>query len=91
MQSLIENATRLNGGQKVALWAFSGGPQWTLAFLHRMSQQWKEAHISWFVATSPVWGGVPEALSSYIAGTAAAAVHPNATEKLGYGWLKGTA
>ena len=52
----------------MALQAFSGGPQWTLAFLHRMEQSWKDAFVSWFVATSPVWAGLPEALSGYISG-----------------------
>lgn len=33
--------------------------QIVLGFLHRMSQAWKDKHIAWFVAESPVWSGAP--------------------------------
>mmetsp|Transcript_20058 Transcript_20058/g.52094 ORF Transcript_20058/g.52094 Transcript_20058/m.52094 type:complete len:641 (+) Transcript_20058:265-2187(+) len=85
MVQLIENASAINGGKKVTIWAFSGGPQPTLGFLHRQSQAWKDKYISWFVATSPVWGGTPEAVAAYVSGTIDAAPGPvNATTKLAY-------
>ena len=45
-------------------------PQYTLSFLHRMTQEWKSKYIDWFVATSPVWSGSPAALSVFSTGYA---------------------
>lgn len=42
LKALIETAYAANNNQKVALWAFSFGPQFTLSFLHRMTQAWKD-------------------------------------------------
>ena len=44
------------------------GPQYTLSFLHRMSQVWKEEHLAAFVASSPVWSGAPAAMAAYLSG-----------------------
>lgn len=67
-KSLIENASAANQNQPVVMWAISGGPQWTLAFFHRMSAEWKQKYIRWFVALSPVWSGVTEGLPAVISG-----------------------
>jgi hypothetical protein len=81
LKALVELASAANGNAKVVLWAFSFGPQYTLSFLHRMTQAWKEQYIAWFVASSPVWGGAPTALTSYVAGYAGGgggtAAYPN--------------
>lgn len=68
LKQLVERASVTNGGKKVALWAFSFGPQFTLSFLHRMEQAWKDQYIAAFVATSPVWAGAPAALISFATG-----------------------
>lgn len=68
LQVLIENASTLNGGRKVALYAVSYGPDYALSFLHRMPQAWKDKYIAWMVADSPIWGGVPSALFMYVSG-----------------------
>lgn len=67
-KELVERASELSGGAKVSLWAFSGGPQMTLSFLHRMTQTWKDQYVNWFVATSPVWGGLPQTLPALTSG-----------------------
>mmetsp|Transcript_25044 Transcript_25044/g.65294 ORF Transcript_25044/g.65294 Transcript_25044/m.65294 type:complete len:285 (+) Transcript_25044:141-995(+) len=94
MRHLVENATALNPGQKVSIWAFSGGPQIAVSFLHRQTQVWKDTHVAWFAATSPVWGGVVEALAVYISGVVAAippGVVLNTTMKLELEYLRGIA
>eukprot|EP00037_Helgoeca_nana_P023879 m.248855 g.248855 ORF g.248855 m.248855 type:complete len:683 (+) comp26476_c1_seq6:107-2155(+) len=92
MRTLIENVTALNGGRKVTVWAFSGGPQPTLGFMHRQTQVWKDQHIAWFVATSPVWGGVGVAPAAYISGATTAVVGPvNASVKLAFEEIRGIA
>eukprot|EP00730_Choanoeca_flexa_P000813 TRINITY_DN10346_c0_g1_i1.p1 TRINITY_DN10346_c0_g1~~TRINITY_DN10346_c0_g1_i1.p1 ORF type:complete len:245 (+),score=55.03 TRINITY_DN10346_c0_g1_i1:836-1570(+) len=48
--------------------AVSWGPQVALAFLHRMTQDWKDQHIAWFVAESPVWSGTPSTAGAVTAG-----------------------
>lgn len=68
LKALVEQVSADNGGQKVVLWAFSFGPQYTLSFLHRMTQPWKDQYIAWFVGSSPVWGGAPAALAAFLAG-----------------------
>lgn len=68
LKALVERASASNGNRKVVLWAFSFGPQYTLSFLHRMSQAWKDQYIDTFVATSPVWSGSPTALIAYVSG-----------------------
>eukprot|EP00048_Salpingoeca_helianthica_P002214 m.55578 g.55578 ORF g.55578 m.55578 type:complete len:436 (+) comp11973_c0_seq3:61-1368(+) len=67
LQSLVEKV-RKDTGQRVVLLACSFGPQVTLSFLHRMTQQWKDEHIAWFVAESPVWSGAPLSVMSVISG-----------------------
>eukprot|EP00056_Hartaetosiga_gracilis_P006139 m.93474 g.93474 ORF g.93474 m.93474 type:complete len:255 (+) comp12386_c7_seq1:1232-1996(+) len=32
---------------------------YTISFLHRKSQAWKDKYIDWFIAESPVWSGTP--------------------------------
>lgn len=92
MKELIENVTALNGGSKVSVWAFSGGPQPTLGFFHRQSQPWKDQYIHYFVATSPVWGGVGEAPAAFISGSVAPVNGPvNASMKLAYEEIRGIA
>jgi len=39
-----------------------------LSFLHRMTQEWKDEHIAWYIAESPVWSGSPMAVYSAISG-----------------------
>ena len=56
LKALIEQTSAANGNAKVVLWAFSFGPQYTLSFLHRMTEPWKDQYIAWFVGSSPVWG-----------------------------------
>jgi len=68
LQQLVEQVSEQNDGKKVALWAFSFGPQYTLSFLHRMTQRWKDQYIDAFIASSPVWSGAPAALSAFING-----------------------
>lgn len=68
LKHLIEQVYLDNSQQKVTLWAFSFGPTFTLAFMHRMSPAWKDKYINWFVASSPAWGGTPSALLSYVNG-----------------------
>mmetsp|Transcript_325 Transcript_325/g.1049 ORF Transcript_325/g.1049 Transcript_325/m.1049 type:complete len:614 (-) Transcript_325:819-2660(-) len=68
LKALIEQAYATNGGSKVVLWAYSFGPQYALSFLHRMTQEWKDQYIAWFVATSPVWSGSPAALAAFATG-----------------------
>ena len=67
-QQLVEKVYTSLNETKVALWAFSFGPQYALSFLHRMTQDWKDKHIDMFVATSPVWSGAPAALITYASG-----------------------
>lgn len=68
LKALVEKVYKDNGNRKVVLWAFSFGPQFTLSFLHRQTQEWKDKYIFWFIATSPVWSGAPAALISYTSG-----------------------
>jgi len=56
VQALIEDAVNKTG-MKASLIAPSYGPQVVLGFLQRMTQEWKDAYIDWFVAESPVWSG----------------------------------
>lgn len=91
MQQLVENVTAMNNGAKASIWAFSGGPQIALSFLHRQTQSWKDAHIDWFVATSPVWGGVTEAVSAYVSGATAPVLNPNASTKLEFQYFRNLA
>ena len=58
LQALVEEV-HASTGQKVSFFALSEGPQVTLSFLHRMPQAWKDEHVAWFAATSPVWSGSP--------------------------------
>lgn len=51
--SQIELASQLNGGRKVALLSVSWGPQAALGFLHRMTQEWKDQYIAWYVIQHP--------------------------------------
>lgn len=67
LQTLVETTVK-STGQKVTLMALSEGPQVTLSFLHRMTQEWKDTHVAWFVANSPVWSGAPMSLMSAVSG-----------------------
>eukprot|EP00038_Savillea_parva_P007511 m.170672 g.170672 ORF g.170672 m.170672 type:complete len:645 (-) comp13274_c0_seq1:1563-3497(-) len=92
MRALIENVTAMNNGRKVAIWAFSGGPQPTLGFLHRQTQAWKDKYVNWFVASSPVWGGVVTSPAAYISGATGPVPQPvNFSSKLGYELIQTTA
>eukprot|EP00039_Didymoeca_costata_P015743 m.272606 g.272606 ORF g.272606 m.272606 type:complete len:582 (+) comp16275_c2_seq1:118-1863(+) len=67
-QNLVEKAYTMNGNTKVVINAASGGPQYALAFLHRMTQEWKDKYIMLFSAISPVWGGVTAAMAAMVGG-----------------------
>eukprot|EP00040_Diaphanoeca_grandis_P027588 m.157268 g.157268 ORF g.157268 m.157268 type:complete len:799 (+) comp31047_c0_seq1:151-2547(+) len=77
LKLLVERASATNNGQKVTLWAYSYGPQYTLSFLHRMTQQWKDQYIHWFVGSSPVFGGSPDSLIAYAGGIVLGPPPPN--------------
>ena len=38
-------------------------PQVTLSFLHAMTPEWRDKHIHWFIAESPLWSGSPSYVS----------------------------
>lgn len=67
LQKLVEHAYALNN-RRVVILAPSFGPQFGLGFLHRMTQEWKNQYIEWFVAESPVFSGVYVSLMDYISG-----------------------
>lgn len=67
-KDLIENVSAANNNQPVVLWGYSGGPQWALSFLHRMTSEWKDKFINFFIAVSPVWSGVPFAVPAAVSG-----------------------
>ena len=73
LKALVELAFELSGGRKVSLWGISFGPQYALSFLHRMTEEWKDAHINWFVASSAVWSGAPLAMTAFVNGFAGGA------------------
>lgn len=68
LQTLVEKAYTQNNNSRVILLAPSFGPQFVLGFLHRMSANWKQKYIDWFIAESPVWSGVYLSLLDYISG-----------------------
>ena len=68
LKHLIENASAANGGQRVVLWAVSGGPQWALSFLQRQPQAWKDRYVKFFVAQSPLWSGVAANVPAIVSG-----------------------
>eukprot|EP00053_Salpingoeca_punica_P018176 m.177234 g.177234 ORF g.177234 m.177234 type:complete len:464 (-) comp17376_c0_seq1:167-1558(-) len=68
LQEIVERAYAVSQGQRVTLLAVSFGPQYALAFLNSMSQEWKDKYIAWFVAESPLWSGAPETMSSFASG-----------------------
>ncbi|EDQ88642.1 uncharacterized protein MONBRDRAFT_9050 [Monosiga brevicollis MX1] len=74
---LVEHAYNQSGGRKVTLISVSWGPQATLAFLHRMTQSWKDKYLSMFIAESPLWSGSPLSLLTMTSGYEAPGV-PNA-------------
>jgi hypothetical protein len=45
----VEEMYERTNQSKVALWSYSFGPETTLSFLHRMTQEWKDKYISWYV------------------------------------------
>jgi len=53
---------------KVTLIAISYGPQIALGFLHRMTLEWKDKYINWFMAEAPVWSGAPATTLSITSG-----------------------
>lgn len=67
LQQLVESV-HASTGQKVNLLAISFGPQVTLSFLHSMTPAWRDKHIAWFIAESPVWSGAPIAVESMVSG-----------------------
>lgn len=68
LAELIQNASAANGGEKVVLWAVSGGPQWALSFLHRQPQAWKDRYIKFFIAQSPLWSGIVANVPALVSG-----------------------
>jgi len=80
LKGLVELASRTNGDRKVVLFALSFGPQYTLGFLHRMTQAWKDQYVDTFLGNSPVFSGAPTALITYVSGYMPAGV-PDAPEE----------
>lgn len=70
LQHLIEKASQMNANAKVVLFSPSLGPQLSISFLHRMTQEWKDKYIEWFIAESPVWSGTMTAADLFVAGFA---------------------
>eukprot|EP00730_Choanoeca_flexa_P004922 TRINITY_DN11842_c0_g1_i2.p1 TRINITY_DN11842_c0_g1~~TRINITY_DN11842_c0_g1_i2.p1 ORF type:complete len:124 (+),score=20.80 TRINITY_DN11842_c0_g1_i2:184-555(+) len=68
MKALIEELYALHHNQPVVLVSISWSPQACLGFLHRMTQDWKDKHIDWFIAQSPLWSGTPLSLMAYVSG-----------------------
>lgn len=68
LTNVIELAYNKSNGKKVALIAPSFGPQVTLGFLNNKTTAWKDKHIEWFIADSPVWSGSPTALFALTSG-----------------------
>eukprot|EP00055_Hartaetosiga_balthica_P003152 m.6698 g.6698 ORF g.6698 m.6698 type:complete len:444 (-) comp2636_c0_seq1:126-1457(-) len=58
LTELVETVSNKTGN-KVVLLAPSYGPMYTISFLHRKSQEWKDKYVDWFIAESPVWSGTP--------------------------------
>lgn len=67
LQTLIEQASDSAGGARVTLMTPSYGSGVALGFLHRMSRQWKDARIAWFIASAPIWGGTTIASEELVA------------------------
>eukprot|EP00730_Choanoeca_flexa_P017966 TRINITY_DN8709_c0_g1_i4.p1 TRINITY_DN8709_c0_g1~~TRINITY_DN8709_c0_g1_i4.p1 ORF type:complete len:452 (+),score=95.23 TRINITY_DN8709_c0_g1_i4:2-1357(+) len=69
-KAIVELAYKRNNNRKVALMSVSWGPQVALGFLHRMTQEWKDTYIAWYVAESPLYAGSPVAVMSAVSGYA---------------------
>eukprot|EP00039_Didymoeca_costata_P031441 m.34744 g.34744 ORF g.34744 m.34744 type:complete len:713 (+) comp8772_c1_seq1:76-2214(+) len=69
MKNVVEMAYNKNNNQKVTIVAPSLGPQYILGFLHRMTQEWKDKYVDWYIMISPVNSGSPEALIAYVSGS----------------------
>lgn len=67
MQALIEEIYA-STGKPVSIYGHSMGPTVGLAFLHRMTQPWKDRHIAVFMASAPVWTGSVVSVWSAISG-----------------------
>lgn len=78
LQALIEKVYA-STKQRISLLAPSYGPQVMLGFLQLMTQEWKDEHLGWFVASSPVWSGSTTALYAVTAGLSLA---PNSTDAI---------
>lgn len=76
MQQLVEQMYNQNGNLAVDIIAISYGPQIALGFLHRMTQEWKNKYVRWFVAESPLWSGAALPPSVFAGGYAPAPNSP---------------
>ena len=54
LKTLCEHAYTTAGNQSIHLMSVSYGTEVALGFLHRMSQDWKDKFINYFIADSPV-------------------------------------
>eukprot|EP00730_Choanoeca_flexa_P000131 TRINITY_DN10059_c0_g1_i1.p2 TRINITY_DN10059_c0_g1~~TRINITY_DN10059_c0_g1_i1.p2 ORF type:complete len:416 (+),score=75.46 TRINITY_DN10059_c0_g1_i1:2623-3870(+) len=62
LQRVIEELYEGNRQRQVVLIGPSWGAEAGLAFLHRMTQEWKDKYIAWFIPQSPLFGGAPLAM-----------------------------
>eukprot|EP00045_Choanoeca_perplexa_P017707 m.262849 g.262849 ORF g.262849 m.262849 type:complete len:461 (+) comp17610_c0_seq3:108-1490(+) len=76
LKATIEHASQLNNNRKVALLSVSWGPQVALGFLHRMTQEWKDQYIAWYVAESPLYSGSPVGALAVTSGYASDPTQP---------------
>ncbi|KXJ27789.1 Group XV phospholipase A2 [Exaiptasia diaphana] len=70
LKKLIEDTSKMNREKKVTLLTHSLGCPYTLAFLNRQTNHWKNTYIKQWIALSGIWGGAAPLLWRYASGDA---------------------